>query len=315
MKEAESRTYSSILQRSHGNMCAECHSAVLFQSPVVKEALGYDYRYVHPACYRSLPCFNLISPLIASVGEDLQALADSYERHIATLLPIPALEFSKRCSFAHSPRERILLEALKFLSLPDTLVAGQVCTCWYEAAWNEELWPRTRTVGASLRVAALQVYLNMCKSCGRELTVKSAFVVLEYRKRGYCKACFEDGLRPVSIKVVQICLGLSPQFLSALDLPVVATIGIHAFTLLEALKNRMRTKSKSLLAPICRLIKANCYQEAMRAVTELKKSVFVRAVPALMKDVFPQALAQETAQEWSLDPEETEELTRLLQLA
>ena len=315
MKEAESRTYTSVLQRSHGTMCAECHSAVVSQSSVVKEALGYDYRYVHPACYRSIPCINLIHPIITSTGDDLQAFAANYERHVTALLPIPANQFSKRCSFAHSPRERILLETLKFLSLQDKLIAGKVCKGWYECVWNEELWPSSPSPVASLRLAALQSFLNLCKVCSRELTADTVFIVVEHRRRGYCKACYNDGLRPISLKVVQTCLGISQQFLTDLQLPIIANIGTHAYTLLQSVKNRLNAHIKALLSPICLLIKQSHYKEAARAVTELKKSVFVRVVPALIKEVFPQGVVLEAARERELQEEETEELIRLLQIA
>jgi hypothetical protein len=315
MKEAESRTYTSVLQHSRGTMCAECHSAVVSESSVVKEVLGYDYRYVHPACYRSIPCINLIHPIITSIGDDLQALSANYERHVAALLPIPANQFYKRCNFAHIPRERILLETLKFLSIPDKLIVGKVCKVWYESVWNEELWPSSPSPVASLRLAALQNYLNLCKACGRELTMNSVFIVVEHRRRGYCKACYNDGLRPISLKVIQICLGLSQQFLTDLQLPIIANIGTQAYTLLQSVKNRLYAHVKALLAPICLLIKQNHYKEATRAVTELKKNVFVRVVPALIKDVFPQGLVLEAAREGELQEEETEELIRLLQIA
>jgi hypothetical protein len=110
-------------------------------------------------------------------------------------------------------------------------------------------------------------------------------------------------------------LGLSQQFLTDLQLPIIANIGTQAYTLLQSVKNRLYAHVKALLAPICLLIKQNHYKEATRAVTELKKNVFVRVVPALIKDVFPQGLVLEAAREGELQEEETEELIRLLQIA
>ena len=315
MKEVESRTYAAILQSSRGTMCAECREAVPCGSPVVKEALGYEYRYVHPLCYRSLPCLSLISPIVSTLNQDLQALAQAYERHIANYLPIRALTFTKRCSFPHSPRERIYLEILKFLSLVDKVNCGFVCRAWYEVSWNEELWPAAVSMTPSLRISALEEYLNHCKECGGELHSKSAFLVAEHIHRGYCKSCYSEGLRPVSLKVLQQSLNLTAAFLSDLHLPIIAVIGSQSFTLLQAFRSRIRRHAKSLLHPICAQLSENHCQMAVKMTEEMKKKVCIRASAVLMKDMFPCELVLEVSRKWGLEEEMMQELLRILYLA
>lgn len=293
MIEVSRRTYQSVLQTSGGGMCAECRLAIQKGTLVVKESLGQDYRYVHPACYQSVKCMNLSPETLLcsslSLKPQAKALRKTYRRHIASLLPVSAQQYAKRLQFERSRRERALLEILKFLPVSEKILCGAVSRDWYEVSWNNELYPASPA--ACLRLSALETYLNDCLYCGSSVTAKSALFLFLHNSRVCCKRC--PGPSLISLKVIQTCLGLSTAVLEGMKLPVAAEVAGQQFTLLQSLRTRLKPAVKRLI----RTAVGDCREFLDRKSAEDVRKVASNAVTGPARtELFSKELIAEVAE-------------------